>query len=131
VATSAADTSARRAPKEEEARLLHPEVSNRSPDALSSKGGSLIFSSSRSQGDADRALPRSRQGVEVGRGLPHEAALIKGAAGGRERNDGDERGPAQRGRSGGAAAGGGGPDGGHDHDGHRAVDSVGAGPGRR
>jgi hypothetical protein len=68
------------------------------------------------------------QGVEVGRGHPHEAALIEGVAGGRERGDDSERGPAQRGRSDGAAAGCGGPDGGHDHSGYRAVDSACAGP---
>jgi hypothetical protein len=88
----------------------------------------LIFSSSCSQGGAYRAAPRARQGVEVGHGRPHEVAFIEGVAGGRERGDGGERGPTQRGRNSGAAAGGGGPVGGHDHGGHRAVDS--AGPGR-
>jgi hypothetical protein len=37
--------------------------------------------------------PCACQGVEVGRGHPHEAALIEGVAGGRERGDGSERGP--------------------------------------
>jgi hypothetical protein len=52
------------------------------------------FSSSRSQGGAYHAPPRARQGVEVGRDRPHEAALVEGATGGRERGDGGERGPA-------------------------------------
>jgi hypothetical protein len=48
------------------------------------------FSCSRSQGGAYRAPPRARQGVEVGRGRSHEATLIEGAAGGRERGDDGE-----------------------------------------
>jgi hypothetical protein len=51
---------ARRIPKEEEAGLLHPEVGNCSPNTPSLRGESLIFLSSRSQGDADRAPTPSR-----------------------------------------------------------------------
>jgi hypothetical protein len=123
--------SACRALEKEETGLLHPEVGHCSYRHSVSRGVSLIFSISHSQGDADYAPPRSHQGVEVGCGRPHEAALIEGAAGGRECGDSDEQGRAQPGHSGGAAVGGGGSDGSHDHSGHRAVDSSGADPGRR
>jgi hypothetical protein len=49
----------------------------------------------------------------------------------REYSGGNERGPAQRGRSHGAAAGDDGHDGGHDHGGHRTIDFAGACPSQR
>jgi hypothetical protein len=83
----------RRAPEEEEAGLLHPEVGDRSPILrIFEMSGSLIFSFSCSQGGAHRAPPHARQGVEVGRGRPHEVALVESAAGVQEHSDGGERG---------------------------------------
>jgi hypothetical protein len=79
-----------RAPEEEEAGLLHPQVSDRSPRHHVFERRVPDFSSLCSQGGAHRASPRTCQGVEVGRGRSHEAALIEGAAGGREHGDNGE-----------------------------------------
>jgi hypothetical protein len=122
---------ARRAPKEEEAGLLHPEVSNRSPRRHVFEGREFDFLVFVFTGWRLPCPPRARQGVEVGRGRPHEEAFIEGAASGRERGDGDGRGSAQRDCSSGATIGGGGSDGGHDHGGHHAVGSADAGSSRR
>jgi hypothetical protein len=85
----------RRAPKEEDVRLLHPEVSDHSPKRHVFERRMFDFSFSCSQGGAHRAPPpRACQGVKVRCGRPYEAALIEGAAGGREHGDGGERGPA-------------------------------------
>jgi hypothetical protein len=109
--------SARRALEEEEAWLIHLEVGHRSSRRSISRGVSLISSISYLQGGADRPPPPLRMQRHLGQTRPSPQG-----------GDGGERGPAQRGCSGGAAAGGGGPDGGHDRGGHRAVDSAGAAP---
>jgi hypothetical protein len=79
-----------RSRKEEEAGLLHLEVSDYSPRRHVFARQEFDFSSSRSQGGAYRAPSRARQGVEVGHGRPYEAALVECAVGGRERGDGGE-----------------------------------------
>jgi hypothetical protein len=114
--------SARRALEEEETRLLHPEVGYRSSRHSVSMGVYLISLILRSQGGADRPSPIACKGAKGRRVHPHEAALIKGAAGDWECGDGDERSPAQRSCS---------RDGGHDNGGLRVVDFAGAGPSRR
>jgi hypothetical protein len=79
--------------------VLHREVSNHSPRRHVLEGREFDFLVFTFAGWRLPCPPRARQGVEVTRGRPHEAVLIEGAAGGRERSDGGEQGLAQRGRS--------------------------------
>jgi hypothetical protein len=68
--------------------LLHPEVRNRSPRHHIFEGEEFDFLVFTFAGWRLPCPPRARQGVKVRRGRPHEATLIEGAAGGRERDDG-------------------------------------------
>jgi hypothetical protein len=85
---------ARRAPKEEEAGLLHPEVSEHSPGRHVFERWEFDFLVFAFAGSRPPWPPRARKGVEVGRARPPEAALIEGAVGGREHDISGERGPA-------------------------------------
>jgi hypothetical protein len=61
----------RRAPEEEETRILHPEVGDRSPIAASFRWARAEFSRLRVRRVAPTVPPRSCQGAEVGRDRPY------------------------------------------------------------
>jgi hypothetical protein len=88
VATTA-PTIAPAALEEEEVGLLHLEVSSRSSRRSDFEGLEPNFISPCSQGGANRPRPHTRQGAEVGHVHAHEAALIEGVAGSRERSGGE------------------------------------------
>jgi hypothetical protein len=123
-------SSIRRTLEEEEARLLHLEVSSRSSGRFGFEGLELSLLLSCSQGGADRPHTCACQSTQVGCVCTHEVTLVKGAMGCRERSD-DGRAIAQHGHGRGAAARGNGRGGGHDYDDDHANGSASACPRRQ